>query len=88
MRINVLPCWLTNVTVSHTIFCLLIVLCLGACGSNKGPTGPDEQIIYQNSFETPSDIAGWEGTGAYNFQSDAPPNGGNQSLFISCMSSN
>ncbi len=83
MRINVLPSWLTNVTVSRTLFCLLIVLCLGACDTNKGPTGPDEQIVYQNSFEIPSDVAGWEGIGANAFRSDAPPNGGNQSLFIS-----
>ena len=39
------------------------------------------QIIYSNSFEYPNDTTGW--TGYLQFRHDAPPNGGNQSVYIS-----
>ncbi len=38
--------------------------------------------IYFNSFESDSDIEGWEGY-AFRFSNDAPKHGGNQSLHIS-----
>ncbi|MCL5029493.1 MAG: T9SS type A sorting domain-containing protein [Bacteroidetes bacterium] len=40
-------------------------------------------IIYSNSFESPQDTIGWSGYGMINFNSDVPPDGGNQSLYIS-----
>ncbi|HVO75567.1 MAG TPA: YCF48-related protein [Ignavibacteriaceae bacterium] len=41
------------------------------------------QVIYSNSFETPQDTIGLHGYGSIQFNSDAPPDGGNQSLYIS-----
>lgn len=40
-------------------------------------------VIYQNSFESPADTAGWHGYGQINFQADVPPEGGSQSLYVS-----
>jgi hypothetical protein len=39
------------------------------------------QIIYSNSFESPLDTIGW--MGFMEFRNEAPPGGGNQSVFIS-----
>lgn len=39
--------------------------------------------IYFNSFESPQDTSGWQGFGARELRNDAPPGGGNQSLFVS-----
>ncbi len=40
-------------------------------------------VIYFNSFESSLDTVGWQGYGAREFQSEAPPGGGRQSLFVS-----
>ncbi len=41
------------------------------------------QVIYFNSFESPNDTVGWQGYGSRKFYSDAPPDGGKQSLYVS-----
>jgi hypothetical protein len=41
------------------------------------------KIIYYNSFETAADTAGFEGYGFYDFNTEAAPNGGNYSLYVS-----
>jgi hypothetical protein len=40
------------------------------------------QLIYFNSFESQSDIKGWEGS-AFNFSNDVPEHGGKRSLYVS-----
>ena len=42
----------------------------------------DDGVIYFNSFESSADTAGWWGYGDAEFQTDTPPEGGNQSLFV------
>jgi hypothetical protein len=56
------------------------------CKKEKEPAKPPATTtsrIYFNSFETAADTAGWKGYGMFQFQSEAPANGGKQSLYVS-----
>jgi hypothetical protein len=41
------------------------------------------QVIYSNSFETPQDTVGMLDYGFIDFNTEVPPDGGNQSLYVS-----
>lgn len=55
------------------------------CQNTNVPSQPvtlQEQIIYLNSFESPTDTVGWKGEGSYRFENQAAPSCGKQSLFV------
>jgi hypothetical protein len=43
----------------------------------------DEVVIYSNSFESSDDTIGWHVNADIQFHLEAPPNGGEQSLYVS-----
>ncbi len=49
----------------------------------QGSGNQGETVIYSNSFESSADTVGWTGYGSMQFNSDVPPGGGKQSLFVS-----
>jgi hypothetical protein len=59
-------------------FCVLIGL---GCDHSLRPDFPSGDHIYFSSFESPEDTVGWRG--GLEFRNEAPPNGGQQSVFIS-----
>jgi len=67
------------------IYKILLLIALFVVGCRLSTDGIDDtgNVLYSNSFETAADTAGWWGWGTYNFRSDVPPKGGNQSLFVS-----
>lgn len=58
--------------------CAMAVLI--SCSSDV--TGPQELIVYYNSFEYPQDTLEWEGISYLMFVDDPAPDGGNKSLLI------
>jgi hypothetical protein len=68
----------------------IIILLLGSlcilpfgCKHATEISSPAGEIWYSNSFESQGDTAGWTGYGSMSFQSDVPPHGGNQSVYLS-----
>ena len=62
------------------LFLLLIFAQFFKC---KETVAPQDQPIYYNSFEQPSDLEGWIGLNAASLVDDAPSTGGKRSVYIS-----
>lgn len=53
------------------------------CDRLLGPDVASGDRIYFNSFESPRDVVGWWGIGEMQLKNEAPPSGGQKSVFIS-----
>jgi hypothetical protein len=67
-----------NIKSNFWLIILISSLIVASCEKEK----TFEQQIYFNSFESPSDTAGWRGY-AFSFANDVPEHGGKKSLSIS-----
>lgn len=61
----------------------LIVTLSGCQSITDGGTPPSMNSLYFNSFETGSDIYGWDNYGSVRLDNEAPSKGGKRSLYIS-----
>ncbi|MFB0517123.1 MAG: hypothetical protein ACETWG_11055 [Candidatus Neomarinimicrobiota bacterium] len=68
------------ILISLTLALCVVIACKEAVEPEQDE---DDVVIYFNSFESPADTAGWWGYGDVEFRTDTPPQGGNQSLFVS-----
>lgn len=68
---------------SRITFVGIILVVTVACDKSVEPEMRNVDSVYFNSFESSEDTVGWWGYGAIGFWSDAPPNGGKQSLYVS-----
>jgi len=72
--INVIACFSI---IGLGVMCCLLTTC------QKNTTGPNESMLYFNSFESPADTAGWHGITAGVLVDDPAPGAGRRSLHIS-----
>ena len=71
--------------MKYTIFYLILFLLLFSLQFYRctDTISPQDQPIYYNSFERPSDLDGWIGLNAASLVDDAPSTGGKRSVYIS-----
>ncbi len=71
---------MNNQKIFLRICLLLLCSLLFSC---KNSSSPDNSLVYFNSFESSSDLAGWDGIEPSNIVDDAPSIGGKSSIYIS-----
>jgi len=62
------------------LFSVIIAFLVQSCSKNDN----QKNILYFNSFESPSDTANWDIHCAFEINDDAPKDGGNKSISVSC----
>jgi hypothetical protein len=73
---------LTQTKFIFKIIFISFIIC--SCWNPFQPNhdGGNSNILYFNSFESSKDTIDWQGYGGFDIRDDAPPKGGDHSLFV------
>jgi hypothetical protein len=72
-----------RLTITQTLAILAVVFCGWRCDELVTPPGgATSEVVYFTSFEKDVDTSGLRGYGHLQLRNEAPPKGGNRSLFV------